>query len=218
MGLKNTMSTAGNVVRRPLRSEADCSSVMILSNVRWQTGLSRWDAAVNCFTPTVSVLVKPCNHLTKSPYLKHFIEDRAGNNTFHLPAHSERVMEWIWSVFWLLNRLWRVLTIPADQRSRWRKLKLMCAWTRNAQFGKTWNNMTVTLTILLAEHLLIQRFVCTQVFGPLVRGFHVPLPADRSTETRLRQPVIFGQPGDASAPSDRHHFNGITAARDVDQH
>lgn len=36
---------------------------------------------------------------------------------FHLPAHSERVMDWICSVFWVFNRLWRVLTIPVDERT-----------------------------------------------------------------------------------------------------
>lgn len=51
----------------------------------------------------------------------------AGNDTFHhwgvhLPAHSERVMDWICSVFWVFNRLWRVLTIPVGERSPASKL------------------------------------------------------------------------------------------------
>lgn len=62
-----------------------------------------------------------------------------------------------------------------------------------------------------AEHLSIQQFVCTRVFVSRFLGFHVPPPADRGTETRLRPPVIFGMRSGTSAPSDGHRSGGPRA-------
>lgn len=55
---------------------------------------------------------------------------------FYLPAHSERVTDWICSVFWLFNRLFRVLTTPEGKSTAGSQLgNLVSDWRRAAHLA-----------------------------------------------------------------------------------
>lgn len=73
-----------------------------------------------------SLLLKSANQLNLNqlvfndpfyPLWWHLVNKAASAHAgFDLPAHSERVMDWICSVFWVFSRRWRVLKVPAHRQ------------------------------------------------------------------------------------------------------